>query len=50
METLTKITNAASSALPGDSSEVQSGTEPVSGQAGKGTADAPYDAGNSAGK
>lgn len=32
------------------SGETQSGTEPVSGQTGSGTAAEPYDAGNEAGK
>ena len=50
MDAITKATNAAKSALYGDSSKPQSGIEPVSGQTGQGTADAPYDAGNSAGK
>ena len=50
MELIKNTANAAKSAVYGETSNAQSGTEPISGQMGKGTADAPYDAGNSTGK
>ncbi|KAI9790788.1 MAG: hypothetical protein M1816_004746 [Peltula sp. TS41687] len=52
METITNAANAVSRAILGDSSTSQdktqqeSGTEPVSGVTGAGTAEKPYDAGN----
>ncbi len=45
METINKITGAATNAIWG-SKPAEPGTEPVSGQEGKGTAEEPYDAGN----
>lgn len=54
METISNVASAASRAIFGDNSsedktQKQSGTEPVSGITGAGTADEPYDAGNNEG-
>ena len=54
MQSLTNAANAAKAAVFGSSEaqtqSTQSGTEPVSGITGSGTAGEPYDAGNNDGK
>ncbi|MCJ1474865.1 hypothetical protein MMC13_003525 [Lambiella insularis] len=48
MDTFNRAVDSARNAFSGDKT-TQSGTEPVSGQTGAGSADEPYDAGNTAG-
>ncbi|KAK5247877.1 hypothetical protein LTR16_006626, partial [Cryomyces antarcticus] len=45
MDTLKNVASATSNYFSGDKTE-QSGTEPISGRTGTGTADQPYDSGN----
>lgn len=45
MDTVRNVVNLASNAIFGSTTE-QSGSEPVSGQRGAGTANDPYDQGN----
>jgi hypothetical protein len=52
METLNKAKDAATKAIWGDKAQDSSdhGSEPLSGQQGRGTVEEPYDSGNRDGK
>lgn len=49
METISNAATTASKMIWGESKNQESGTEPVSGQTGKGTTGEPYDTGNEKG-